>query len=82
MRPMLALCVLGSMSSGSMRPGAGQDPHTSMDERGAADMGFDQDRTAHHFLLFKDGGAIDVGVKDRSDTNNRDAIRSHCRISR
>ena len=30
-------------------------------------MGFDQQRTAHHFLLFKDGGAIDVSVKDAGD---------------
>jgi hypothetical protein len=40
-------------------------------------MGFDQQRTAHHFLLFKDGGAIDVSVKDAGDTKNREAIRSH-----
>jgi hypothetical protein len=40
-------------------------------------MGFDQERTAHHFLLFKDGGAIDVSVKDSGDTKNREAIRSH-----
>lgn len=40
-------------------------------------MGFDQDRTAHHFLLFNDGGAIAVSVKDLGDTKNREAIRSH-----
>ena len=40
-------------------------------------MGFDQQRTSHHFLLFADGGAIDVAVKDAADTTNRDAIRSH-----
>jgi hypothetical protein len=40
-------------------------------------MGFDQDRTAHHFLLFNDGGAIDVSVKEAGDAQNRDAIRSH-----
>ena len=40
-------------------------------------MGFDQDKTTHHFLLFDDGGAIDVSVKDESDTTNRDAIRAH-----
>ena len=33
--------------------------------------------TTHHFLLFKDGGAIDVSVKNASDAMNRDAIRSH-----
>jgi hypothetical protein len=40
-------------------------------------MGFDQNRTTHHFLLFTDGGAIDVSVNDPADTKNRDAIRSH-----
>ena len=54
-----------------------QDPHKTMNARGAHVMGFDQDRTAHHFLLFDDGGAIDIAVKDRADSVNRDAIRSH-----
>jgi hypothetical protein len=40
-------------------------------------MGFDQDKTAHHFHLYEDGGAIDVTVKDTRDTKNRDAIRAH-----
>jgi hypothetical protein len=40
-------------------------------------MGFDQDKTTHHFYLYDDGGAIDVSVKDKADTANRDAIRSH-----
>jgi hypothetical protein len=53
------------------------DPHQEMNARGNHVMGFDQDKTTHHFLLFEDGGAIDVSVKDASDTTNRDAIRSH-----
>jgi hypothetical protein len=40
-------------------------------------MGFDQQKTTHHFLLFDDGGAIDVAVKNAADTADRDAIRSH-----
>ena len=40
-------------------------------------MGFDQARTTHHFVLFADGGAIDVSVNDSADMKNRDAIRSH-----
>jgi hypothetical protein len=58
-------------------PGAGQDPHQHMQARGAKVMGFDQEKTAHHFYLYPDGGAIDVGVHDASDTTNRDAIRAH-----
>lgn len=54
-----------------------QDPHAGMTARGAAVMGFDQQKTVHHFLLFDDGGAIDIAVKDAADTANRDAIRAH-----
>src|SRR4051794_39126800 len=53
-----------------------QHPHAAGD-RGAMVMGFDQDKTAHHFRLYPDGGAIEVGVKDAADASNRDAIRSH-----
>ena len=45
--------------------------------RGAMVMGFDQDKTSHHFFLYEDGGAIDVSVKDTSDSKNLDAIRAH-----
>lgn len=56
---------------------AAQDPHAGMHARGAAVMGFDQHKSAHHFYLFEDGGAIDIAVKDEADTVNRDAIRAH-----
>ena len=49
-----------------------QNPHHA-----AAVMGFDQDKTTHHFYLFEDGGAIDVSVRDTADAKNREAIRSH-----
>jgi len=54
-----------------------QDHHASADRRSARVMGFDQERTTHHFLVFTDGGAIDIGVKDPLDVADRDAIRSH-----
>jgi hypothetical protein len=54
-----------------------QDPHSQMNQRGAMVMGFDQDKTTHHFYMYEDGGAIDVSVKDAADVKNRDAIRSH-----
>jgi hypothetical protein len=56
---------------------AAQDPHAQMNHRGAQVMGFDQDKTAHHFYLYADGGAIDVSVKDPADKKNLDAIRAH-----
>jgi len=52
--------------------------HTAqMNHRGAMVMGFDQDKTAHHFYLYADGGAIDVSVNDVTDKTNMDAIRAH-----
>ena len=45
--------------------------------RGALAMGFDQDKTSHHFLLAADGGSIDVRVNDAADEQNLNAIRVH-----
>jgi hypothetical protein len=64
---LLIALVLGTLAPASV---ATQD-------HGAMVMGFDQDKTVHHFLLFDDGGAIDIAVKDAADTKNREAIRSH-----
>src|SRR5262245_29300931 len=55
----------------------GPSGHQAIKERGAHVMGFDQDKTAHHFRLHADGGAVDISAKDAADTANRDAIRSH-----
>jgi hypothetical protein len=70
----------------SMPPGMTHDEHLAqmqreaeMKKRGAAAMGFDQDRVVHHFLITADGGTIRVEVKDASDMASRDAIRSHLR---
>ena len=68
---VLAILTVAAVSA------TAQDHHSSMDKRGAAVMGFDQGLTTHHFLLYTDGGAIDVSVKNPSDDKNRDAIRSH-----
>jgi len=48
-----------------------------MDARGKHVMGFDQQKTAHHFRLYEDGGAIEVSVKDTADAENLKAIRAH-----
>jgi len=40
-------------------------------------MGFDQDKTVHHFVLTESGGYIDVSTRDASDSSNRAAIKSH-----
>jgi hypothetical protein len=73
----LATAVMFGSPAGAAQNSAPQDPHAAMNHRGATVMGFDQAKTTHHFLLFEDGGAIDVSAKSASDTTNRDAIRAH-----
>jgi hypothetical protein len=53
-----------------------QDQHAQMMARGEHAMGFDQDKTTHHFYLHEDGGAIHVTVKDQKDRVSLEAIRS------
>lgn len=59
-------------------PGAEHDAHLAgVNARGEAAMGFSQTETAHHFLLTRDGGVIQVEVKDPADAANREHIRQH-----
>jgi hypothetical protein len=74
---LTALAAIAIAASAEVLRAGGQDQHAGMDQRGAMVMGFDQQKTTHHFYLYEDGGAIDVSVNDATDTANRDAIRSH-----
>jgi hypothetical protein len=53
------------------------DHHQGVVERGDHVMGFSHDKTAHHFRLYADGGAIEAEATDPQDAASRDAIRSH-----
>ena len=48
-----------------------------VDQRGDHVMGFSHEKTTHHFLLFPDGGAIQVEANDAKDTTSCDQIRMH-----
>jgi hypothetical protein len=48
-----------------------------MEMRGNEGMGFDQGKTTHHFLLNKDGGAIQVTANAGFDTASIAHIRMH-----
>ena len=48
-----------------------------MKQHGNLAMGFDQDRTTHHFNLTADGGSIAVEANDPADGTSRDQIRAH-----
>ncbi|HEY5619883.1 MAG TPA: hypothetical protein VIK60_18220 [Vicinamibacterales bacterium] len=79
---LAAVAVWFSAPAGAQQPQQGQRHdadahHRDMLTRGAQAMGFDQERTVHHFLLYEDGGAIEVAVKEANDHANLHAIRQH-----
>jgi hypothetical protein len=77
---LLALIVQPAGGAGwaaQQPPSAHDAHHAAVEARGTRVMGFDQQRTAHHFRLYDDGGAIDVAVVDPANAADRDAIRQH-----
>jgi hypothetical protein len=77
---MARFIVIAALALIAVSPVAAQqnhDQHAQMNQRGAQVMGFDQEKTTHHFYLYTDGGAIDVAVDDAADKANLDAIRVH-----
>ena len=68
-------CAFGQSKTGSHNmPGMSQD---EMSKRGDKVMGFDHTKTTHHFLLSRDGGAIEVNANAADDKASRDEIRNH-----
>ncbi len=53
-----------------------------LNQRGEQGMGFSQEKTTHHFLLAKDGGAIQVTAKSADDKTSIEQIRHHLKYIR
>lgn len=53
------------------------DHSADVKQHGAEAMGFDQNKTTHHFVLTKDGGYVQVTAKDPKDATSTSQIRSH-----
>jgi len=68
---MTATLILGQQQ----QPAA--DHQDCVNKRGDHAMGFSHEKTAHHFLLYTDGGAIEVETNDPKDTASRDQIQTH-----
>jgi hypothetical protein len=64
-----------------MRVSGQQDhsKHGEMEKRGDQGMGFAQGKTTHHFLLRKDGGAIQVTANSDDDKTSKEEIQMHLR---
>ena len=54
-----------------------QNPQQGVVERGDHVMGFSHEKTAHHFLLYPNGGEINVSANDPSDKGSIEQIRMH-----
>jgi len=77
MRTLLLVSCLATTALLSAQTPATPGAHGSMHMRGEEAMGFDLEKTTHHFYLYEDGGAIEISVKEAADRANRDAIRAH-----
>jgi len=71
---LVFVAAMQSQQTNSQTP---EQEHAAMMKRGDAGMGFSQEQTTHHFILLKDGGAIQVGVNDPKDEASRDHVRMH-----
>jgi hypothetical protein len=52
-------------------------PSPGVVQRGDHVMGFDHEKTVHHFRLTKTGGSIEAEAKDGADSKSREQIRMH-----
>jgi hypothetical protein len=72
----VAVCLLVLLAARTT-PATPQHDDSAMEGRGDHVMGFDHDKTTHHFTLTKTGGIIQVTANDSSDSASRDHIRVH-----
>jgi hypothetical protein len=75
-----AFVVAGSpllAQDSSSHCGAAHNHHAAVNERGEKVMGFDHDKTTHHFRLTPSGGVIEVSADDAKDAVSIDAIQGH-----
>jgi hypothetical protein len=80
MKLAMAVIVALTVSAYSQQKESPANPsgqHCEMEKRGDDAMGFSHEKTTHHFLLFNDGGAIEVKANDPADKTSRDEIRMH-----
>jgi hypothetical protein len=71
--------LAGSVCLAQHNPSTHDQHMADVKKHGAEAMGFDQDRTTHHFRLYKDGGAVEVQANDPADTASIGQIRDHLR---
>jgi len=81
----LATCAFGQTMDPATCPMHSQhmkdaQHYMGVDKRGDQAMGFSHVDNSHHFLLFKDGGAIQVVPKNLKDAANLKVVRQHLKM--
>ena len=76
MRTLLVVLAL-AVSALAQHDMQQHDHSAGVKQHGAEAMGFDQERTTHHFALTKDGGYVQVTANDAKDDASIAHIRSH-----
>jgi len=56
---------------------ASANHQAEVEKHGDEGMGFSHEKTTHHFLLYADGGAIQVLANDGADSQSVQQIRAH-----
>jgi hypothetical protein len=74
---LVCLSILSAPGLAQHDSSAHEQHMADLTKHGAEAMGFDQDKTTHHFRLYKDGGAVEVRANDPADTASIRQIRDH-----
>jgi hypothetical protein len=74
---LILISTLTLQPQGAAAPPQDHSKHEEMEHRGNQGMGFDQDKITHHFLLRKDGGAIQVTANSTNDKTSKEEIHMH-----
>jgi hypothetical protein len=84
MMSILAAILSLALQHPSMPAGMSHEEHlkqmqkeAELKKRGDAAMGFDQDKTTHHFRTTATGGSIEVDANDAGDATSLAQIRAH-----
>jgi hypothetical protein len=73
----ILVTTLASQPQSVAAPPQDRSSHNAMEHRGNQGMGFDQGKITHHFLLRKDGGAIQVTANAADDKTSKEEIQMH-----
>ncbi len=75
--PLALAFALAILAAPAAAQTADEKRAAGVPERGDHVMGFDHEKTVHHFRLTRGGGVIEAEAKDPDDAESRDQIRAH-----